>query len=265
MITKIITENQTQIQEAIRTNGEGAITGAILQEKMLLLNGDLFGGQIEYSNHILLADVERSVNNSVLYTGTELFNFFKEWYDGAKMDWGAGRFGELQGTYIALYGGLNLQDIVGYMHLVMTWGALGTDEIGVTLMGSTSEILYFQIRPDSDNFNSAQILSDLTIYRRAPRYLVIYTPEQQTTTYASRAELCEGLGITEAQLSDLQAGRYAGLRTTYHFMPIVVIGQESGAFSIIAGYFSVDELGARIQIMTSDAINVVLYTDYDLH
>lgn len=265
MITKIITENQTQIQEAINDNGQNAITGNILQEKMLLLNGDLFGGQIEYSNHILLADVERSVNNSVLYTGTELFNFFKEWYDGAKMDWGTGRYGELQGTYIALYGGVNFREIVGYMHLVMTIGALGTDEIGAILMGSTSEILFFQIRPDSDNFNSAQILSDLTIYRRAPRYLGIYTPEQQATTYASRAELCEGLGITDAQLSDLQAGRYAGLRTTNHFMPIVVMGQESSAFSIIAGYFSIDELGARIQIMTSDAINVVIYTDYNLH
>lgn len=48
MITKITTENQTQIQEAIHANGEGAITGDILQEKMLLLNRDSGRGELEF-------------------------------------------------------------------------------------------------------------------------------------------------------------------------------------------------------------------------
>lgn len=48
MITKITTENQTQIQEIIHANGQGAITGDILQEKMLLLNRDFGKGELEF-------------------------------------------------------------------------------------------------------------------------------------------------------------------------------------------------------------------------
>lgn len=266
-ITKIISDNEAAIKAAIRSNGQGAITGDLLQEKMLLLNGDLFAGQVEYSERIRLGDVQTAAAQGSLNQDSALFRFMKEWYEGAKIDFRTGTMGELAGTYIALYGGISSATIepqvVGYMHLLVDIGNTGGQEINCLLVGCRSNLLTFFVVPDSDSFTSATV--EKVTYRNVPRWLKVVRPSQTVTSYSSKAELCAGLGISEAQLDDLMAGYYAGLRTDTHIMPIVVAGEEDRWWQCDAGHYNIDELGAAIHIIVGESTYGVLYSDYEIH
>lgn len=50
MITKVQEQIADNIRGSIKNNGIGAITGNLLQEKMLLLNGAPFDGEIDFSD-----------------------------------------------------------------------------------------------------------------------------------------------------------------------------------------------------------------------
>lgn len=266
-ITKIISDNEAAIKAAIRSNGQGAITGDLLQEKMLLLNGDLFAGQVEYSERIGLGDVQTAAAQGSLNQDSALFRFMKEWYEGAKIDFRTGTMGELAGTYVALYGGISSATIepqvVGYMHLLVNIGNTGGQEINCLLVGCRSNLLTFFVVPDSDSFTSATV--EKVTYRNVPRWLKIVRPSQTVTSYSSKAELCAGLGISEAQLDDLMAGYYAGLRTDTHIMPIVVAGEEDSWWQCDAGRYNIDELGAAIHLIVGESTYGVLYSDYEIH
>lgn len=267
-ITKIISDNEAAIKAAIKSNGLGEITGDLLQEKMLLLNGDLFAGQVEYSERIMLNAVLAAAAQGSLPQDSALFRFMKEWYEGAKIDLQASTMGELAGTYIALYGGISSTriepQVVGYMHLLVAFGNTGGQEISCSLVGCASNLLTFSVVPDSDSFTSATV-EDVT-YRNAPRWLKIVRPSQTITSYSSRAELCSGLGISEAQLDDLMAGYYVGLRTDTHIMPIRVAGYEGViGWLLEAGRFNIDDMGAAIYIIVSGTTYVVRYNDYEIH
>ncbi len=266
-ITKIISDNEAAIKAAIRSNGQGAITGDLLQEKMLLLNGDLFAGQVEYSERIGLGEVQTAAAQGSLNQDSALFRFMKEWYEGAKIDFRAGTMGELAGTYIALYGGISSATIepqvVGYMHLLVGIGNTGGQEINCLLIGCRSHLLTFSVVPDSDSFTSATV--EKVTYGNVPRWLKVVRPSQTITSYSSKAELCAGLGISEAQLDDLMAGYYAGLRTDAHIMPILVAGEEDSWWQCDAGHYNIDELGAAIHIIVGESTFGVLYSDYEIH
>lgn len=209
MITKIITENQTQIQEAIRTNGQGAITGDILQEKMLLLNRDLFGGQIEYDTHLLLEDVERAVVNMRLRTDSDLFNFVKEWYNS--QDWYVES--TWQNNYIALYGGRNNAYIVGYMRLCFKSNWVGEEGILCYLLGCDSNLLKFVVSPESSDMEDNYISPEDVEYRSLPTILDMNLP-WEGEAYGSESEMLAALGITFAQLEGLFNGQYIYVRQT---------------------------------------------------
>ena len=266
-ITKIISDNEAAIKAAIRSNGQGTITGDLLQEKMLLLNGDLFAGQVEYSERITLGEVQTAAAQGSLNQDSALFRFMKEWFEDAKIDFRAGTMGELAGTYIALYGGISSATIepqvVGYMHLLVDIGSTGGQEINCLLIGCRSNLLTFFVVPDSDSFTSATV--EKVTYRNIPRWLKIVRPSQTITSYSSKAELCAGLGISEAQLDDLMAGYYAGLRTDTHIMPLVVAGEENSWWQCDAGHYNIDELGAAIHIIVGESTYGVLYSDYEIH
>lgn len=267
-ITKIISNNEAAIKAAIRSNGQGAITGDLLQEKMLLLNDDLFAGQVEYSERITLDAVQAAAAQGSLNQDSALFRFMKEWFEGAKIDFRTGTMGELAGTYIALYGGISSAaiepQVVGYMHLLVDIGNTGGQEINCLLIGCRSNLLTFFVVPDSDSFTSATV--ENVTYRNVPRWLKIVRPSQTVTSYSSKAELCAGLGISEAQMDDLMAGYYAGLRTDTHIMPIRVAGYEGViGWLLEAGRFNIDELGAAIYLIVSGTTYAVRYNDYEIH
>lgn len=225
-ITKIISDNEAAIKAAIRSNGEGAITGAILQEKMLLLNRDLFGGQIEYDTHILLADVEDAVANMRLRTDSYLFNFFKEWYNDDT--W--------QNNYIALYGGRNDAYIVGYMRMYV----VGSDFIECYIMGSGSNLLSFVIHPESADMEDNYISPEEAQYRSLPTILAMNLPWEEQT-YADLSEMFNALGITYDQLERLLGGQYIYIHQTNGdgtiFYPVLRInrGGENGLRRVIVG------------------------------
>ena len=267
-ITKIISDNEAAIKAAIRSNGQGAITGDLLQEKMLLLNGDLFAGQVEYNERITLDAVQTAAKQGSLNQDNALFRFMKEWFEGAKIDFRTGTMGELAGTYLALYGGISSATIepqvMGYMHLLVNIGNTGGQEINCLLVGCRSSLLTFSVVPDSDSFTSATV--EKVTYRNAPRWLKIERPTQTITSYSSKAELCAGLGISEGQLDGLMAGDYAGLRTDTHIMPIRVAGYEGViGWLLEAGRFNIDDLGAAIYLVVGESTYAVRYNDYEIH
>ena len=258
MITKITTENQTQIQEAIRTNGQGAITGDILQEKMLLLNRDLFGGEIEYDTHILLADVEDAVANMRLQIDSDLFNFVKEWY--SSQDWSVES--TWQNNYIALYGGRNNAFIVGYMRLCFKRNWAGEEGILCYLLGCDSDLLKFIISPESPDMENNYI-GEIT-YRGEPRILDMRLSLQPTTTFPDYNSMLEAIGISPVEWEQLKEGKYAFVRNVYFNIPRIYPLQECDAGRVFIGYAnSGEDMGITWELYISMENNTYEINCYD--
>lgn len=253
MITKIITENQTQIQEAIRTNGEGAITGEILQEKMLLLNRDLFGGQIEYDTHLLLADVEDAVANMKLPIDSDLFNFFKEWYND----------GTWQNNYIALYGNRNGASIIlGYMRISLGDNGLGEDRIICYLLGCESNLLKFVISPESSDMEDNHI--NEIKYRGEPRVLAMRLPSNSQTTYPDWDSMLEALGISTLQWDELESGKYVFVVNATYTPPRLFPIQICYPDRVVLGYtISEAEMGISWELVVDAANDLYEIYCYD--
>ena len=253
MITKIITENQTQIQEAIRTNGQGAITGDILQEKMLLLNRDLFGGQIGYDTHLLLADVEDAVANMKLPIDSDLFNFFKEWYND----------GTWQNNYIALYGNRNGAPIIlGYMRISLGSNRFGEKGIICCLLGCESNLLKFVISPESSDMEDNYI-NDAE-YRGEPKVLAMRLPVNPQTTYPDWDSMLEALGISMLQWDELKSGKYVFVANIAYTPPHLFPIQICYPGRVVLGYtISEAETGISWDLVVDSAIDLYKIYCYD--
>lgn len=122
------------------------------------------------------------------------------------------------------------------------------------------------IDENTDTMNLPKTFAGEVVYRNAPRWLKVVRPSQTITSYASKAELCAGLGISEGQLAGLMAGNYVGLRTDTHIMPIRVAGYEGAiGWLLEAGRYNIDDLGAAIYIIVGESTYAVRYNDYEIH
>lgn len=220
MIKKIQADISADIQASIKDNTSGDITGDLLQEKMLLLNRDLFGGEIEYDTHILLEDVERAVVNMRLRTDSDLFNFVKEWYND----------GTWQNSYIALYGGISNAYIVGYMRMYVVGSAI----IHCYLLGCASNLTKLVIHPESADMEDNFILPEEAQYKSKPTLLRMYLPSANTT-YTSLAAMLSDLGITDTERENLLNGQYTYITGDYGITyPIMKIERTDDI--VLVGY-----------------------------
>lgn len=203
-ITKIISDNEAAIKAAIRSNGQGEITGDLLQEKMLLLNRDLFGGQLDF----------KTASGSPLWVGgfldlvrdgrpsRDMKTMLVEWYGGGELPygynvyvplWQAGRPGEKIVAYILLRKG--------------TWHGDDSVEIYPLLDAYGLGVRHLTIRITSSDFDDSPVV-DLQYSERGNITMNLPTEEKE---YNTKEEMLAGLGINVNDYKALVAGAYRGV------------------------------------------------------
>jgi hypothetical protein len=207
------------IASNIRNNGQGAITGDLLQSILLLLNRDFFSGEIDCGFAVNMEDVEASVVNG--RPTASLLNLLVEWYAG-----------DFENTYIAVTKSGNIR---AYLHLQNSF-YLGDNAIKCSFLWNTcNDVSSFIVVPSSSDFEDSYIPSETVQKLGKPRVLSLNLPAE-TTSYSSRAQMLESLGINEEQLGEMTAGGYVYVydRSTTRFLPFMVLLSNE----IVFGYSS---------------------------
>ena len=235
-ITKIISDNEAAIKAAIRSNGQGEITGDLLQEKMLLLNRGAFGGEIEYYEDgelvkLDIAELQDCINTNSVDVESTWGKFLKEFK--------ANNYQEFH--YVALW------NYVGGVARIEAYLLLYTNYRDEEDYSGPVIEMYFLMNPagyinnlqsialvELDDWGSTYFIG--AVYDNEPRKLNMYLGA--SAVYSTFVALFSALQISGQQWEEIGAGRYAFVRNTRtgEILPIMQMERLESRQRITVGY-----------------------------
>lgn len=216
MIKKIQTYNQTSISEAIKSNGVNAITGDLLQEQMLLLNRDLFGGEIEYRDSsgspLFVGEINSSLR--LLRPSGNFKTMLQEWYANGELPYG-------ENVYLPVYRASSVPGayiVICYLLLRQGEKYMGDDTIDVIILADTYGVgrgaggvaKRFSIDVQSSDLDDSPIIES-SIERAEYQILDMFLPRQDKT-YTNLGSMLGDLDLSDIDYQNLLAGKYTYVR-----------------------------------------------------